>query len=109
MGEMGDSQDQMGRDPRLQPQQMAILVSQEETLREMAERPKNFPPGPPPLPILGNLLNLSLDNPMRDFERLRRCYGNVYSLFLGPKPAVVINGVQAMKEAMMTKAADFTG
>ncbi|XP_070842763.1 cytochrome P450 2F2-like [Chaetodon trifascialis] len=73
------------------------------------QRPKNFPPGPSPLPILGNLLSLSLDNPMRDFERLRKCYGNVYSLFIGPKPAVVINGVQAMKEAMMTKAVDFAG
>ncbi|TKS88003.1 Cytochrome P450 2F2 [Collichthys lucidus] len=73
------------------------------------QRPKNFPPGPPPLPILGNLLNLSLDNPMRDFERLRKRYGNVYSLFIGPKAAVVINGVQVMKEAMITKAADFAG
>ncbi|KAF0028306.1 hypothetical protein F2P81_019393 [Scophthalmus maximus] len=73
------------------------------------QRPKNFPPGPTPLPVLGNLLNLSLDNPMKDFERLRKCYGNVYSLFIGPKPAVVINGVQAMKEAMVTKAADFAG
>ncbi|XP_047424379.1 cytochrome P450 2F2-like [Mugil cephalus] len=72
-------------------------------------RPKNFPPGPSALPVLGNLLNLSLDNPMRDFERLRNCYGNVYSLFLGPKPAVIINGLQAMKEAMITKAADFAG
>ncbi|XP_074477565.1 cytochrome P450 2F2-like [Sebastes fasciatus] len=74
-----------------------------------SQRPKNFPPGPRPLPILGNLLNLSLDNPIKDFERLRKRYGNVYSLFLGPKPAVVINGVQAMKEAMMTKAVDFAG
>ncbi|XP_030254911.1 cytochrome P450 2D10-like isoform X3 [Sparus aurata] len=73
------------------------------------QRPKNFPPGPAPLPILGNLLNLSLDNPMKDFDRLWKSYGNVYSLFLGPKPAVVINGVQAMKEAMVTKAADFAG
>ncbi|XP_054478966.1 cytochrome P450 2F2-like [Anoplopoma fimbria] len=73
------------------------------------QRPKNFPPGPHPLPILGNLLNLSLDNPIGDFERLRTCYGNVYSLFFGSKPVVVINGLQAMKEAMITKAADFAG
>ncbi|XP_033988153.1 cytochrome P450 2D10-like [Trematomus bernacchii] len=69
-------------------------------------RPKNFPPGPTPLPILGNLLNLSVHNPMRDLER---SYGNVYSLFIGPKPIVVINGVQALKEAMLTKGADFAG
>ncbi|KAF3836142.1 hypothetical protein F7725_028700 [Dissostichus mawsoni] len=67
-------------------------------------RPKNFPPGPTPLPILGNLLNLSVHNPMRDLERLRKSYGNVYSLFIGPKPIVVINGMQALKEAMLTKA-----
>uniref|UniRef100_A0A8D3BRW1 Cyclin N-terminal domain-containing protein n=2 Tax=Scophthalmus maximus TaxID=52904 RepID=A0A8D3BRW1_SCOMX len=79
------------------------------TVEDICQRPKNFPPGPTPLPVLGNLLNLSLDNPMKDFERLRKRYGNVYSLFIGPKPAVVINGVQAMKEAMVTKAADFAG
>uniref|UniRef100_A0A8C4GKM5 Uncharacterized protein n=1 Tax=Dicentrarchus labrax TaxID=13489 RepID=A0A8C4GKM5_DICLA len=38
-----------------------------------------------------------------------KCYGNVYSLFIGPRAAVVINGAQAMKEAMITKAADFAG
>ncbi|XP_051807630.1 cytochrome P450 2F2-like isoform X4 [Acanthochromis polyacanthus] len=72
-------------------------------------RPKNFPPGPPALPILGNILHLNLQNPLEDFEKLRKSYGNVYSLFLGPKPNVVINGVKAMKEAMMIKAAEFAG
>ncbi|XP_029952743.1 cytochrome P450 2J6-like isoform X2 [Salarias fasciatus] len=73
------------------------------------QRPRNFPPGPFALPILGNLLNLSLENPLNDFERLRRTYGNVYTLFIGRNPAVVINGLKVMKEAMVTKGVEFSG
>uniref|UniRef100_A0A7N6ABY9 Cytochrome P450, family 2, subfamily X, polypeptide 9 n=1 Tax=Anabas testudineus TaxID=64144 RepID=A0A7N6ABY9_ANATE len=78
-------------------------------LQFKSKRPKNFPPGPPILPVLGNILNLSLENPLKDFEKLRKSYGNVYSLFIGPKPAVVINGMNVIKEALMTKANDFSG
>ncbi|KAJ4938023.1 hypothetical protein JOQ06_002650 [Pogonophryne albipinna] len=78
-------------------------------LQLKSRRPKNFPPGPSPLPILGNILELSLDNPLKDFERLRNIYGNVYSVFLGTKAAVVINGMKAMKDAMVTKGIDFAG
>ncbi|KAK7891937.1 hypothetical protein WMY93_023900 [Mugilogobius chulae] len=72
-------------------------------------RPKNFPPGPTPLPVLGNLHNLSLDNPLQDFERLRKKYGNVYSLYLGSKPMVMLCGVQAIKEALVNKGVEFAG
>ncbi|KAM6936860.1 cytochrome P450 2F2-like [Xenentodon cancila] len=72
-------------------------------------RPKNFPPGPPVLPVLGNLLHLSLDNPLKDFERLSESYGSIYSLFIGVKPAVIINGLKAMREAIVVKATDFAG
>lgn len=34
-------------------------------------RPKDFPPGPPPIPLLGNLLELHLDNPIADLERVK--------------------------------------
>uniref|UniRef100_A0A3P8TWM4 Cytochrome P450, family 2, subfamily X, polypeptide 9 n=1 Tax=Amphiprion percula TaxID=161767 RepID=A0A3P8TWM4_AMPPE len=78
-------------------------------LQLKSRRPKNFPPGPSILPILGNLLQLNLENPLNDFERLRKTYGNVYSLFLGPRPAVIISGLKAMKEAMVIKGADFAG
>jgi len=30
-------------------------------------------------------------------------------VFIGPKPAVVINGLKAMKEAIVSKAADYAG
>ncbi|XP_076589275.1 cytochrome P450 2D15-like isoform X3 [Chaetodon auriga] len=72
-------------------------------------RPKNFPPGPRPIPIIGNLLDLNLENPIADLNRLAKCYGNVYSMFIGPRPAVIINGVQALKEALVNKGADFSG
>uniref|UniRef100_A0AAQ6ISU6 Cytochrome P450, family 2, subfamily X, polypeptide 9 n=1 Tax=Anabas testudineus TaxID=64144 RepID=A0AAQ6ISU6_ANATE len=45
-------------------------------------RPKNFPPGPLTLPVLGNLINLSLENPLKDFEMLRKSYGNVYRVVM---------------------------
>ncbi|CAL8375417.1 unnamed protein product [Arctogadus glacialis] len=72
-------------------------------------RGKNFPPGPSALPLLGNLLEFSSENPIPDLSRLARRYGNVYSLFLGPQKVVVVNGLQALKEAFVTRAADFSG
>ncbi|XP_051807657.1 cytochrome P450 2F2-like [Acanthochromis polyacanthus] len=72
-------------------------------------RPKNFPPGPPVLPILGNILHINPQNPLEDLDKLRKSYGDVYSLFIGRRPNIVINGVKAMKEAMVIKAAEFAG
>ncbi|MFT7810504.1 cytochrome P450 2F2-like [Arapaima gigas] len=73
------------------------------------KRPKNFPPGPLPLPFFGNLQHLSLGNPIKNLEKLSERYGKVFSLYIGGKPAVVLNGFQAMKEAMITRAVDFAG
>uniref|UniRef100_A0A4W4EQ96 Cytochrome P450, family 2, subfamily X, polypeptide 9 n=1 Tax=Electrophorus electricus TaxID=8005 RepID=A0A4W4EQ96_ELEEL len=73
------------------------------------QRPKNFPPGPRPIPIFGNLLQLNILNPLKDFKRLARRYGNVYSLYIGRIPAVVLNGFKPIREALVTNAADFSG
>nr|XP_033941730.1 cytochrome P450 2J1-like [Pseudochaenichthys georgianus] len=76
-------------------------------LQLKSRRPKHFPPGPSPLPIL---LELSLDNPLRDFERVRNTHSNLWKcVFLGTKAAVVINGKKAMKDALVTKGIDFAG
>ncbi|KAM9471239.1 cytochrome P450 2F2-like [Clarias gariepinus] len=73
------------------------------------QKPKNFPPGPRPLPIVGNLLHFNINNPLKDFELLAERYGNVYSLYFGRNPVVVLNGLKAIKEALVTKSADFSG
>ncbi|XP_035272688.1 cytochrome P450 2F2-like isoform X3 [Anguilla anguilla] len=72
-------------------------------------RPKNFPPGPQPVPIFGNLLQLNLVNPLDDLRKLSERYGKVYSIYIGSKPAVVLNGLQAMKEALVNQSVEFAG
>ncbi|KAL2090765.1 hypothetical protein ACEWY4_013028 [Coilia grayii] len=72
-------------------------------------RPKNFPPGPQPMPIFGNLLQLNLENPIKDLIKLSDQYGKVFSIYFGSRPAVIITGMDAMKEALVTKAVDFAG
>ncbi|XP_036424095.1 cytochrome P450 2C8-like [Colossoma macropomum] len=73
------------------------------------QRPKNFPPGPRPVPIFGNLFELNITNPLKDFKRLAERYGNVYSFYFGARPAVVLTGLKAVKEALVTNGADFSG
>lgn len=43
------------------------------------------------------------------FPQFAKLYGNVFTLYIGSRPAVVINGLQAIKEALVNKAADFSG
>ncbi|KAJ3596613.1 hypothetical protein NHX12_003017 [Muraenolepis orangiensis] len=40
---------------------------------------------------------------------LRQRYGNVFSLFFGNRPAVILNGTKAIREAFISKANDFAG
>ena len=52
--------------------------------------PKNFPPGPVSLPVLGAIHHLT-DNLLQSFLVLRNKYGNIFGLRIGPTPTVVIS------------------
>nr|KAG5708847.1 hypothetical protein BaRGS_009256 [Batillaria attramentaria] len=64
-------------------------------------RPPGLPPGPgPALPLLGHLHLLDKD-PRPKFREWRRQYGDVFSLYIGGRLVVVLNGYQTIKEALV--------
>ncbi|XP_075125376.1 cytochrome P450 2K1-like [Leptodactylus fuscus] len=69
---------------------------------------KNFPPGPKPLPILGNILMLDLSNPHKTFYQLYKKYGSVFSVQVGMKKIVILCGYDAIKDALINHAEVFS-
>ncbi|XP_049984182.1 cytochrome P450 2D27-like isoform X1 [Alexandromys fortis] len=65
-----------------------------------------YPPGPVPLPGLGNLLQVDFENMPYSVYKLRQRYGDVFTLQMGWKPAVVINGLKAVREVLVTHGED---
>lgn len=68
------------------------------------------PPGPKPFPIIGNLACLSgYEVPYQAFSELGKQYGSIISLRLGSVPTVVVNGIENIKEVLITKSSHFDG
>ncbi|XP_028639774.1 cytochrome P450 2J3-like, partial [Grammomys surdaster] len=61
-------------------------------------RPKNYPPGPWRLPILGCLFHLDPKQPHLSLQQFVKKYGNVLSLDFANIPSVVITGMPLIKE-----------
>uniref|UniRef100_A0A7N8WXZ2 Cytochrome P450 2J2-like n=1 Tax=Mastacembelus armatus TaxID=205130 RepID=A0A7N8WXZ2_9TELE len=74
-----------------------VLLVVSEYVR--SRRPSNFPPGPWALPkVTYMLISLLLFT-----CQLAQKYGNIYSLKMGPKWMVVLNGLSTLQEGLLTK------
>ncbi|XP_011855240.1 PREDICTED: cytochrome P450 2C3-like isoform X2 [Mandrillus leucophaeus] len=68
-----------------------------------------LPPGPTPLPIIGNILQLNTKNISKSISMLAKDYGPVFTVYFGMKPTVVLHGYQAIKEALIDQGEVFSG
>ncbi|XP_008854576.1 cytochrome P450 2C70-like [Nannospalax galili] len=68
-----------------------------------------LPPGPTPLPIIGNILQVDIKNISNSMNMLAKVYGPVFTVYLGMKPTVVLHGYEALKEALIDRGEEFTG
>ncbi|XP_068106959.1 cytochrome P450 2B4-like [Hyperolius riggenbachi] len=69
---------------------------------------KDMPPGPTPLPLIGNLLQLNLKELPESFLKLAKSHGDVFTVYLGRTPIVVLHGYDAVKEALVDNADVFS-
>src|SRR6266571_726125 len=59
------------------------------TTQDLQTTKTTLPPGPRPLPYIGNLLSLRQD-PLGFLQQLQRIYGNMATIYIGKNPAVVL-------------------
>lgn len=70
---------------------------------------RHLPPGPFPLPVIGNLLSIGQKTPYRDLTNMTKKYGKIFRIYMGRRKLVVINSYEIAREALVTKGKDFAG
>ncbi|XP_078516516.1 cytochrome P450 2F2-like isoform X1 [Lissotriton helveticus] len=68
-----------------------------------------FPPGPMPLPFIGNLLQVNINDLVSSLMKLHKKYGSMYTLYLGSQRYVVLCGYKTLKESLIDKGEEFSG
>ncbi|XP_057592087.1 cytochrome P450 2C31-like [Hippopotamus amphibius kiboko] len=68
-----------------------------------------LPPGPIPLPIVGNFLQINTKDVNEFINKLAKDYGPVFTVYFGMKPTVVVHGYEAVKEVLIDQSEDFAG
>ncbi|XP_008829237.1 cytochrome P450 2C55-like [Nannospalax galili] len=68
-----------------------------------------LPPGPTPLPIIGNILQIDVKNISKSLASFSKVYGSVFTLYFGMKPTVVVHGYEAIKEVLDDLGEEFSG
>ncbi|PGH10795.1 hypothetical protein AJ79_05268 [Helicocarpus griseus UAMH5409] len=69
-------------------------------IRQIGRRPPGFPPGPPTLPLIGNLHQMPSKQAHLQFQKWAEEYGPMYSLILGTKVMIVLSQDTVVKDLL---------
>ncbi|KAI1322760.1 putative cytochrome P450 [Xylariaceae sp. FL0255] len=83
---------------------VVVLVFGLSRILRIGHRPTDLPPGPPTIPLLGNLHLMPKHDSHLQFQKWAQEYGPVYSLILGTKTMVVLSSDRAVKDIMDKKS-----
>ncbi|KAK2057163.1 cytochrome P450 [Colletotrichum caudatum] len=87
---------------------LAVVAIAVFMLRHVGRRPKGYPPGPPTLPLIGNLHQMPLTKPHIQFKKWAKEYGPVYSLILGTKVMIILSSDRAVKDLLDKRSAIYS-
>lgn len=79
-------------------------------ISRVGQRSKDLPPGPPTLPIIGNLHQMPTkpEESGRQFEKWAREYGSVYSLIFGTQVWIILCKDWAVKDLLERRGAIYS-
>ncbi|KAF2276288.1 cytochrome P450 [Westerdykella ornata] len=67
-----------------------------------------MPPGPTPLPFIGNKLQLPKSQPWLQFQEWSRVYGPIFTIWIGRKPTVVLSDPVIAQELMEKRSTKYS-
>ncbi|XP_075686415.1 cytochrome P450 2W1-like [Rhinoderma darwinii] len=87
---------------------LLILIFSVYFISKIKKSPYNLPPGPTPLPLIGNLHLLDLRRQDLSLLKLSEKYGPIFTIHLGMNKAIVLTGLETIREALVDGADMFS-
>uniref|UniRef100_A0AC34Q186 Cytochrome P450 n=1 Tax=Panagrolaimus sp. JU765 TaxID=591449 RepID=A0AC34Q186_9BILA len=70
---------------------------------------KDLPPGPTPLPLIGNMLSIANDNVEPSLKQWTKQFGDIYTIWFGTTPLVVVNDYKTTYETFLKDGEAYAG